>query len=383
MLEHLDDYDGSPAARVKICRAFDQRLAHLNNASQHADRTQVSRLEAAVARDPQGAFRFDEQGLAWLNDLQAGRFTCPSLRQLSQRLEATPPNPNSKLRLWVLEGASAITDIGAMQAGAPRDSLFQVASQYNCLEAPGSYLVKVEDYFFDPTQGPRASISAFPGTLLRHYSAPAADATRFVQRQGGPQVNLLHRVCLDGVAGVESGYLLSTNIKDPGTFASLLQEHFEDIEVGLQESVQVVLGANWDGIVEGKRVISQVLTSTLAGGGYSRIDLSNDNWLMICRQLQRASYLGTLLAAAALGQQRVVLTLIGGGVFANPMPVIWDSILWASRQVAPRLQRDLTVIVNGRNLSESIQLEQLRSAAQKRGGDLILCSPRGASLEGP
>jgi hypothetical protein len=383
MLEVLDHYDGSDAARKKVCQAFDQRLVQLSSATQRADRTQVSRLEEAVERDPKGAFSFDANGLAQLENLQAGRFSCPSLRQLSQRLDGLPQGQPGRLRLWVLEGSSAVTDIGALQAAAPPRSLFQVASQYNCLEAPDAYLVPVRRYFSDPTQGPRASISAFPGTLLRHYAAPGADGSRFVQRSGGPQVNLLHRVCLDKLARVENGYLLSSNIQDAGTFATLLQDHFEDLEVGLQEEVQVVLGANWDGLVEGRRTIAQVLTSTLAGGGYSRIDLSKDHWVRICRQLQRAAYLGTLLAAAGLGQQRVVLTLIGGGVFGNPVALIWDAILWASSQVGPRLRRDLTVIVNGRSLSHSLQVEPLRSAAQARGGDLLFCSTRGASFESP
>ena len=384
MLELLDDYDGSPAARQRICQGFDQRLSQLRHESQPGDRESVSRLEAAVAADPQGSFGFDEQGWATLEAAgacwEAGRFGCPSLHRLRQSLGGMPRQGGHKLRLWVLEGASLVTDIGALQAIAPPDSLFQVASQFNCLESPGAYLAPVSDYFFDPTQGPRASISAYPGTLLRHYSAPDVQGGRFVQQGGGPQLNLLHRVALEGVARVESGYLLSQNIQDPGTFAQLLQDHFEEIEVGLHEGVRVVFGANWDGPVVGRRRIAQVFTSTLAGGGYSRIDLSQDHWLLICRQLQRAAYLGTLLGAASLGQRRVVLTLIGGGVFGNPLPLIWDSILWACGEVIPWLAHDLTVIVNGRNLSGGVPLDQVRASTRQREGDLILCSPNGTQI---
>src|SRR3989442_929187 len=81
------------------------------------------------------------------------------------------------------------------QAPAPPGSLFQVASQFNCLESPGEFVVPVAEYFNDPTQGPRASISAFPGTLVRHYAAPAPDGSRFVQTNDGPQLNLLEGVC--------------------------------------------------------------------------------------------------------------------------------------------------------------------------------------------
>lgn len=339
MLEVLDEYDGSNGARQAICQEFDRRLASLET-DEHSDRDQVSRLEAVVARDPGSAFEFDNQGWARLRgaglDWAAGRFSCPALLQLRQ----TPSDPPARLRLWVLEGTSRLTDIGALQALAPPDSLFQVASQFNCLESPGPYLARVSDYFFDPTQGPRASISAYPGTLLRHYSAPNSEGQRFVQQSPQPQLNLLRRVALEGVARVESGYLLPTNVVNSGTFANLLQDHFEEIQVGFHERTQVVLGANWDGRVQGQRLISQVFTSTIAAGGYGRVDWNDAQWLLIGRQLQRAAYLGTLRAAAATRQRRAILTLIGGGVFGNPLTLIWDSILWACRQVAPTLQRD-------------------------------------------
>jgi hypothetical protein len=73
----------------------------------------------------------------------------------------------------------------------------------------------------------------------------------------------------------------------------------------------------------------------------------------------------------------VVLTLIGGGVFVNPLPVIWDAIRWATDALAPFLHRDLAVVVNGRNLSEGVAPDVLARAASERGGALIRCE-RGA-----
>lgn len=166
---------------------------------------------------------------------------------------------------------------------------------------------------------------------------------------------------------------MANRISDPEAFATRLQERFMEIEVGVHERAEVVLGADWDGPVTGHPVISQVFTSTLAAGGYSRVDFSHSTWLLIARQLQRAAYLGTLLAAAANRQRRVVLTLIGGGVFGNPIPLIWDTVLWACSQVAPRLDTDLTVILNGRELP--LDLGEVQSAARDLGGDLILCAP--------
>ena len=94
--------------------------------------------------------------------------------------------------------------------------------------------------------------------------------------------------------------------------------------------------------------------------------------------LQRAAYLGTLLAAAALGKDRVVLTLIGGGVFGNPIATIWEAIKWATDQVSAVLHRDLFVVVNGRNLS--IDQEELYAAARSRGGALVCFHRQGVAI---
>lgn len=365
MFELLDAYDGTEAARKAIGQAWDAARTRLVDGPR-VDRAVVARAEEQVAADPTSAFDYDSQGNATLlGQYAAGRFRCAPLR-------AMEAPGGGRLRLWVVVGASYLTDIGALQALAPPGSLFQVASQFNCLESPGPYLVKVSRYFSDPTQGPRASISTFPGTLLRHYAVP------FVQQDPEPQLNLLRAVTLPGVARVDNGYLLAANITQPATFASLLHDHFDELQVGLHEGVQVVLGANWDGPVQGQPRIAQVFTSTIAAGGYSKVNIKDPVWQDIVRQLQRAAYLGTLKAAVATGQRRAVLTMIGGGVFGNPLEIIWDSLVWACRQLE---NSELTVIVNARIL-EGLDLERVEAVAQKFGGELIRAYPEGTRVGG-
>jgi hypothetical protein len=387
MLHHLDSYSGTAEQRLNICQAFDSALERLKQPSPRGNRALVGQIEALVAKDPSRFFEIDADGWTKLKvdtyEYHAGRFRCVSLHQLRQQLDIRRSSTGHQLKLFALTGPSPITDIGALQGSAAPNSLFQVASQFNCLESPGAYLVPVANYFSDPTQGPRASISAYPATLLRHYSAPreGRQSLRYLQKDPQPQVNLLHRVALPGVAAVRNGYLTADAVKDPATFARLLHDHFDEIEVGVHEGAQVVLGANWDGPVVGHGPIAQVFTSTLAAGGYSRVDLSKGEWMNILRQLQRAAYLGTLLAAASTGQRRVVLTLIGGGVFGNPLPLIWESIVWACQQVQPLLAGDLSVVVNGRNLAEGVAVNTLKSDVQKFGGEVILCSASGTRFE--
>jgi len=64
---------------------------------------------------------------------------------------------------------------------APTSTLFQVASQFNCLGVPGPHLVDVADYRQDQTHGPSAALSAFLATLARHYTAPDGQGGRFTQ----------------------------------------------------------------------------------------------------------------------------------------------------------------------------------------------------------
>jgi hypothetical protein len=335
----------------------------------------VETAERAVQADPTSSFSFDAAGFATLRvgdeSWQAGRFETPSIAELRQRVRE-PGGGGDRVRLWVLDGAGAATDIGGLQATAAPGTLFQAASQFNCLESPGPYVTPVVQYFRDNTQGPRASISAFPGTLLRHYAAPRNGDGRFVQTDAD-QVNLLDSVFGPEVAQVQSGYLMGRNVRDAAGLVAALTSNFESIRVGVHEGVQVVLGYDFEGSVDDSetRRIAQVFTSTVAGGGYGGGGLSGVEFEGACRQLLRAAYLGTLLAAVALRQRLVVLTLIGGGVFGNPVSLIWQAIRWAVAEVAPLASGELDVVVNGRNLGDHLPRERILEGVRERGGAVL------------
>jgi hypothetical protein len=212
-------------------------------------------------------------------------------------------------------------------------------------------------------------VSAFPATLLRHYQAPPVDGAgaRFEQTDQR-QLNLLGDAFGPAVAEVKSGYLQMQHVHQPEVFAQELGARFGAIRVGVHEDVEVVFGRDWGGPVPagaGQR-IAQVFTSTIALGGYSH---GGDAGVerVACRQLLRAAYLGTLLAAVDLGKQRVVLTMIGGGVFGNPMEEIWQAIFWAMEEIEPLVSGDLDVVVNAR----SGVTEEARAAVRRRGGAVV------------
>ena len=383
MIDLLLSYAKEPGSEQAFLKALSEHITAVEKSAGTGDRRQVARMEAELQAHPEDSFHFDRDGSGVLRagetKFSAGRFEAVSIGDLKRRAkESRQKGSDGRIRLFILDGVSPATDIGSLQATAGPETLFQVASQFNCLESPGPYITPVANYFSDPTQGPRASISAFPGTLLRHYAAPDEGGERFVQTNNGRQINLLEAVCSPGVAEVRNGYLTASGIADPLAFVRALERRFEEIRIGMHDEVPVVLGYNWDGAVEGERRIGQVFTSTFAGGGYSR---SNDTeHLAICVPLLRAAYLGTLLAAAVLRRSKVVLTLIGGGVFGNPIPLIWESIQWALTEVEPFLSEEMNVVVNGRNLGDHLSLDSLLPAVRASGGAMVQFGPRGISV---
>lgn len=389
MLQFLNEYDGSAAGRARLESQFRAQVQAVLASREGGDLTQLPRAEADVKKDPRGRIRLDAAGLATVETAErayrGGRFETVALGELRRRADHAREQAGqqpARLRLWVFDGASPLTDIGALQATAAPGSLFQVASQFNCLESPAPCVTDVSYYPSDSTQGPRASVSAFPGTLVRHYAAPQLDGSRFVQVTNGEQINLLADVCRPGVAQVRSGYLLTADVADPPALARVLEEQFDAVRVGVHDELEVVLGYDWDGGVPSPPpTIGQVFTSTVAGGMYGLLPKNEPAWEAICRRLQRAAYLGTLLAAAGLGKGQAVLTLIGGGVFRNPVRLIWEAILWAVDEVAPALHRDLLVVVNGYNLGRQIPAAELHAAARARGGALVQFDREGGTVQ--
>ena len=161
-------------------RYAEERLRAVSASARAGDRRLVGMAEdLAHSRGP-AAFEWDPTGTAYLrlgeHRWSAGRFETPTIGGLVSRLPRS--SAVAKLRFTVLEGASPLTDIGALQGMAGPDTLFQVASQFNCLESPTpNTIMEVRDYFTDYTQGPRASISGFNSRCETQRSRAGFDRT--------------------------------------------------------------------------------------------------------------------------------------------------------------------------------------------------------------
>lgn len=347
----------APTARTSLpwslLGAFDHPASAVAaGRSRHDIIAMLEVIEREIAAAPERCFTTAPDGTVTLTaggtTYAAGRFEIPTLGDLKARIRQRRPSSSGRVRLSILRGDGPHTDIGTLQATAPEGTLFQAASQFNCLESPGAYIVPIHHYPNDFTQGPRASVSAFPGTFLRHYHAPRPTGERFVQTEHDG-INLLADAFAPSVARVRHGYLTSRDISDVIQLAASLEERFDHIRVGLHDDVEVVLGHDWGGPVPNAphQRIAQVFTSTIALGGYGRDDGSRA-LATVRQQLLRAAYLGTLLGAVALGKHTVVLTLIGGGAFGNPSRAIWDAIHWAVDEAEGYVDGTLEVLVNAR-----------------------------------
>lgn len=360
--------------RSERAAARDQVAATHNKGNPNLAR----QVEEAVAADPLGTITLDEAGRATVraagHEFPGGVFSTPTVGELLARVSARPKVDDARVEMWVLEGSGPLFDIGSLQAFAHESTLFQVASQFNCLESPGPYVSTVSDYVFDMTQGPRAAFSAFPGTLVRHYAARTPSGERFVQsdtlRTDGArsQIDLLADALPADAGRVEGGYLQISKIADPARAAAALTERFERIRVGVHDDVPVVFGHGWYGSVPGQPLIAQVLNSTLAAGLYGHLGDVGEHGITICRQLLRAAYLGVMLAAIDLGKRRAVVTCIGGGVFGNPHPLILECIAWAVDEVQRLGVAPLRVVVNTRTLDIAVDRNALAATCEQRGG---------------
>lgn len=375
-LEQVINIASDPAAEPRLRSEIHRWVSEIKSSSRGCDRQVVAVAEDVVRRNPTTAFEFDEDGGAVLcsegSRWAAGHFEVASVGDLRARVATGAGRRSGHIRLSVLDGASPATDIGALQAYCGTGTLFQVASQFNCLESPGPHVTNVANYFGDSTQGPRASVSAFPATLLRHYRAPGPGCQRFVQTTDGAQIDLIADACGRRVS--RNGYFTGADLADPQSISSALERNFEAICVGVHSGAEVVLGYNWDGAVPTPPCcIAQVFTSTVAGGGYGgERSLGKADFEATSRQLLRAAYLGTLLAAVALGRRRVVLTLIGGGVFRNRIEIIWEAVQWAIDEVERVLDGDLDVVVNGYNLGNQLDLDRfVVPVTRKHGGAVV------------
>ncbi len=262
------------------------------------------------------------------HSMTCGQLETPTLAEL-RALVLKSPAPSGKLKLReVISNAKSLhTDIS--NTGA----LFQVASQFNLLEMPGPNVTPedgVSAYEGDHTQGPACAVAAGAGTIYRNYFAG-------VNGQTGQSAN--NQIdCLKGIGGLlgnddqrlwnmQNGYALASHdglTEISSRISSMTQDQHDALRQALRIGIQWDTQVTLDGC---EHLVTQAYCSALPVG-YSA--LPSRLWKVFAALVLEASYEATLCAAvlnfARTGNNKVYLTLVGGGVFGNDVEWIVAAI---------------------------------------------------------
>jgi len=267
-----------------------------------------------------------------------GSFETISLAELRQRVSQMVKDDLDAASRNRLRIEQIVGDVASLhQDPKNHHAVFQVASQFNCLEM-ASPAVTPEDgigiYQNDFTQGPACSIAAGAGTIFRNYFVPLGnqigqtetlqvDCLKDLKSQFCSELGLKS----DELWEMRNGYCFpsSSGLDQITRFLSVANEEQwqslqSTIQVGVQADTQVT-------ITDEIQRVTQVFCSALPVA-YSRLRTTDFN--LFARLILLAAYESTFLTAIEnkykTGNNRLFLTLIGGGVFGNKMDWIIDAI---------------------------------------------------------
>lgn len=211
-------------------------------------------------------------------------------------------------------------DTSALQFYGPEGGMYQVASNFNCLEVGSVHTNPFSGYYvtkkmIDVTQGPSAAGGCALGSILRTA----------IHKEN--KIDLLRDVDLKHINGKLKWFELDKDIDRNA------------IRVGLHTDVPANFKRTRQEFKynENGPKIDQVFTSTCICQNMKPNKLSEI--------LLQAAYDGTYMAAVLRGSPKLVLTLIGGGCFNNNTTQIATAITNAHNKYAQYLKPGCEVIL--------------------------------------
>ena len=268
------------------------------------------------------------------NSYVFGRLDIPSLEALRNQSDA-PDNYSSKIKV-----SESVGNIQAIhQDISNRNSVIQVASQFNLLEMAGPDRTPEEGvgiYENDKTQGPACAISCGAGTIYRNYFVEVDGQTG---QTATKQIDCLHEL---GTAlehdkyrhwEMKNGYALASRTGLEHV-SRLIRRRSEKEHEWLKGKLRV--GVQWDSevtISKNRNRITQVYCSALPVS-YSSIEkkLWRDFAKMILDATYEATFLVALKNVERTANNKLFLTLIGGGAFGNDNDWIFDALAKSIRK---------------------------------------------------
>lgn len=262
------------------------------------------------------------------NEYFHGLLQTPSLSELQNRVNDIETR---NIKISVQEIVADVQELHTQEANA--GALFQVASQFNLLEMVSPNVTPeqgVDGYEYDYTQGPACAIAAGAGTIYRNYFA---NVNGEIGQTSDNQINCLCDI--DDALGnknnrlwkMQNGYVLSSIeglIEINAKIESLTKFELDKLRgllrIGIQWDTEVTLN-------DLKQTVTQVYCSALPIA-YSKIPL--ELWANFAKLILEASYEATICSAILnfqkTGNNKVFLTLLGGGVFGNDTEWILEAI---------------------------------------------------------
>lgn len=260
---------------------------------------------------------------------QWGRLEVPSLKELRESI-SIPQESTSQIK--VSEIVASVADLHHYPFN--ENAVFQAASQFNLLEMVGPEITPemgVDRYAQDYTQGPACAIACGAGTIYRNYFAEVdgqVGQTRFNQIDcleeigktlNNEELNLWKMS--NGYALLNQNGLEHINNYIQNLSPIALESFIGQLKVGIQWDVEVTINP------ENRHCVHQVYCSALPVA-YTRIE--QDFWEPFARAILEGTYEATFYAAVAnyleTNNDRLYLTLVGGGVFGNKLDWIKDAI---------------------------------------------------------
>jgi hypothetical protein len=248
-----------------------------------------------------------------------GQLETPSLAELRERVH---PSVHEVGKISVREVVANVQYLHTEESNT--DSLFQVASQFNLLEMVSPNVTPergVGIYENDHTQGPACAVAAGAGTIYRNYFATV---NGHIGQSAKNQIDCLADIgtalgnseshlweMRNGYALPSHSGLVEISNRLRASSESELDGLRQLLRIGIQWNTQVTLN-------DSKHTVSQAYCSALPVA-YSHH--SSSLWAEFARLILEASYEATICTAILNsirnGNNRLFLTLLGGGAFGN------------------------------------------------------------------
>jgi len=262
---------------------------------------------------------------------RCGTLETPNLTKLRTESEKVArPNRNGRLR--VEEVVADVQDLHADIANA--GALFQVASQFNLLEMINPKMTPehgVDIYAGDHTQGPACAIACGAATIYRNYFVPVGN--QFGQSQSR-QIDCLSDLGLamgndhEKLWAMQNGYALATKSgleQVSRKLDSATEEDLDSLRCSIRIGVQSDAGVT---IRNASHSVSQAFCSALPVA-YSKhaASLWKRFAVLILEAAYEATFHAAVINASRTGNNRLFLTMLGGGAFGNRTDWIVGAIM--------------------------------------------------------